>query len=217
MPSSSKIVLYGDAFWISPWFFSAHVALREIGLAFDVREVRLHEGDQKKGDYPKKTHTGRVPAIDHAGFWLAESWAIVEYLEEAFPGAPRLLPADIQARAHARQLCSWIRSHDTAPLVEERSTSTMFYEHATARLSDAAARTVTKLYDVAERFVSAGKPDLFGAWCIADAELAFILQRLILNGHDVPATLQAYAGAQWRRPSVAEWVGHARSPYVPYG
>ncbi len=216
MPAA-KIILYSDAFWISPWVFTAHVALREKGAAFEVREVRLHEADQKREGYQSSTLTGRVPAIENGGFWLAESLAIVEYLDDVLPSAPRLLPADVQERAHARQLSSWIRSMDTWPLADERPTSTMFYERATAPLSDAANRAVAKLYEVADRFVSVGQPDLFERWCITDAELAFILHRLILNGHDVPAKLRDYAEAQWKRPSVTEWVTHERNPYVPYG
>jgi glutathione S-transferase len=214
MPS---FVLYSDALWISPWVFTAHVALREKGVTFEVKEVKLHEGDQLREDYRASTRTGRVPAIESGGFWLAESMAIVEYLEEVFPSAPRLLPADVRDRAHARQLSSWIRSLDTWPIAEERPTSTMFYERAKEPLSEQATRAVNKLYEVADRFVPPRRPTLFAEWCMADAELAFILHRLILNGHDVPARLREYAVAQWKRPSVAEWVGHARIPYVPYG
>jgi glutathione S-transferase len=216
MPAA-KIVLYSDAFWISPWVFSVHVALREKGAGFEVREVGLHTGDQRRESYRSQTLTGRVPAIENGGFWLAESMAIIEYLDEVLPAAPRLLPEDTQDRAHARQLCSWIRSLDTWPIAEERPTSSMFYERATKPLSDVATRAVAKLYEVADRFVPSGRPCLFGGWCIADAELAFILQRLILNGHDVPGRLRAYAGEQWKRPSVVEWVTHERKPYVPYG
>jgi len=215
--TEAKIILYSDAFWISPWVFSAHIALRENGVAFEVREVGLHTGEQRRDAYLAATRTGRVPAIEHGGFWLAESWAIIEYLEEWFPAAPRLLPTEFQSRARARQLCSWIRSLETAPIVDERPTSTMFYERATTPLSEAANRAVAKLYDVADRFIPKSGAHLFDAWCIADAELAFILHRLILNGHAVPARLRAYAEAQWTRPSVVEWVAHERKPYVPYG
>ncbi|WP_440215055.1 hypothetical protein, partial [Corynebacterium striatum] len=46
----------------------------------------------------------------------------------------------------------------------------------------------------------------FGAWSIVDVDLAVMLNRLILNGDNVPAELVAYAQHQWQRPSVQAWV-----------
>jgi hypothetical protein len=43
-----------------------------------------------------------------------------------------------------------------------------------------------------------------------------MLQRLNLNGDELPAPLKAYAEANWARPSVAKWLAHPRSDYVPY-
>jgi glutathione S-transferase len=215
MPSP-KITLYSDAFWISPWVFTAFVALREKGIEFDVKDVGLHRGDQKASSYQGPTVTGRVPAIEDGGFWLAESIAILEYLEEKFPAAPSLWPKGLEHRARARQLSSWIRSQQTLPITDERPTHTMFYERAKAPLSGEARAAVTKLFDVAGRVVRKSQPNLFDAWCITDAELAFLLQRLIVNGEDVPNELRVYADAQWKRPSVHEWVTHARVAYVPY-
>ena len=47
----------------------------------------------------------KVPTYD--GFTLAESQAILDHLEEAFPQMPRLLPANIQERARARMILGW--------------------------------------------------------------------------------------------------------------
>jgi glutathione S-transferase len=43
-----------------------------------------------------------------------------------------------------------------------------------------------------------------------------MLHRLLSNGHDVPAKVRAFAETQWKRPSVAEFVAHARPPYIAY-
>ena len=42
-----------------------------------------------------------------------------------------------------------------------------------------------------------------------------MLQRLILCGDALPERLASYARAQWARPSVREFVDHARPPVVP--
>ena len=210
------LTLYRDAFWISPYVYSCWVALEEKQLGYDVVEVSLGAGAQREPGYADSTITGRVPALRHGDFMLAESSAIVEYLEDAFPGEPPMLPRDLRARARCRQLMSWMRSDDTAPIRAERSTTTMFYERAAAPLSDAARAAADKLYRVAGLVLPEGAATLFDHFSIADAELAFLLQRLILNGDDVPDRLRAWADQVWQRPSVEAFVRLPRKPYVPY-
>ena len=208
------MLLYVDRFWISPYAFSCFVALREKGIAFDVREVGLDRGDHKTSDYRDRSITGRVPSLEDGDFSLAESQAIVEYLEDVHP-TPPILPRDAKDRARARQILAWIRS-DLDALRAERSTTTMFYARATTPLTKAGEAAAAKLVDVASRLVPDGRTQLFDAWSIADADLAFMIHRLLLNGHDVPAKVRAFAETQWTRPSVAEFVRRDRPAYVPY-
>jgi glutathione S-transferase len=51
-----------------------------------------------------------------------------------------------------------------------------------------------------------GQQNLFGEWSIADTDLALMLNRLILNGDDVPERLKEYASFQWQRASVQLWL-----------
>jgi glutathione S-transferase len=213
----SDLTLYGDAFWISPYVFSCFVALREKGLSFSVAEVSLADGEQRRDDYRARAFTGKVPALAHGDFWLTESSAIVEYLDDVFPAPahPALLPANPLARARARQLMSWIRSDLTA-LREERPTTTMFYAKATTPLSDAGAAAAESLLRVVDAVVPETSESLFGTWSIADADLAFMLHRLLLNDHALPAHVARYAERQWQRPSVQEYVTRNRPPLRPY-
>ena len=212
----SDLTLYRDDFWISPYVFTCDVALREKGLAFDAAAVALQRGEQRDGAFGAATVTARVPALRHGDFVVAESSAIVEYLEDAFPDAPRVLPADPRERARARQVMSWIRSDDTLPLRAERSTATMFYARAERPLSEAGAAAAAKLVTVAARLLAHGGPHLGSAWSIADADLAFMLQRLILNGDAVPDAVRAYADAAWSRPTAQAFARRERAPYVAY-
>src|SRR5258708_29374075 len=124
----AMLTLYAEPFNFSPYVFSAFVALREKGVAFDVVEVSLVDGAQHQATYAKSAVTGRVPSLDHDGFRLAESSAIAEYLEEVFPppAHARLFPQAVRDRARARQIMAWLRS-DLGELREDRSTATMFY------------------------------------------------------------------------------------------
>jgi glutathione S-transferase len=110
---------------------------------------------------------------------------------------------------------AWLRS-DLLALREERPTTTMFYERASAPLSAAGAAAAAKLSRVAEALLPRGATSLFGAWSAADTDLAFMLHRLILNRHPVPDGVQRFAEAQWQRPSVRKWVEHERPAYRPY-
>lgn len=217
MTTNAPRTLYGESFWISPYVFSCFVGLREKHLPFTMHEISLAHGEQRASAYRDRAFTGKVPALVHGDFWLTESSAILEYLEDAFPAPahPALLPAEPVARARARQVMAWIRS-DLMALREERPTTTMFYAKATAPLTAAGATAAATLLHVAEALVPATSPHLFGAWSIADADLAFMLHRLLLNDHPVPARIAAYARAQWQRPSVQEYVARERKPFIPY-
>lgn len=212
----NALTLYRDDFWISPYVFTCDVALREKGLAYDVVSVALQRGEQRTDVYAAGSVTARVPALRHGDFVVAESSAIVEYLEDAFPDTARVLPVDPKERARARQVMSWIRSDDTLPIREERSTATMFYERTDKVLSPAGAKAATKLLDVATRLLAHGGEHIGSAWSIADADLAFMLQRLILNGGHVPERVLAYAERVWQRPTVRAFVERERPAYVAY-
>jgi glutathione S-transferase len=218
-PSSppSAIELYADTFWISPYVFSAYVALKEKGVPFTVKPVHLEKGEQRQPAYLERSILGKVPGLSHGDFFVTESSAIAEYLEDVFPppGHPALLPRDARERARARQVMAFVRS-DLLPIREERPTTTMFYARADKPLSDAGASAARRLLRIADRLIPDGRRSLFDAWSIADADLAFMLHRLILNAHPVEGKVRAFAEEQWARPSVRAFVEHARDPYVAY-
>jgi glutathione S-transferase len=209
---AEPIVLYVDSHWDSPYVFSVFVALREKQLPFEARPLDLDRGDQQAPEYRTKSLTARVPSIEHAGFALSESLAIIEYLEESFPapGHPALLPAGPRERARARQVLGWLRS-DLLPLRDVRPTTTMFGARATAPLSARAQASADKLIRVAEALIPTGEGELFGRFGSADGDLAFMLHRLILNGDPVPERVVRYATRQWQRASLQAFVERATS------
>ena len=209
------LTLYVDGFWISPFALSAFVALEEKGLPYTVKEVALNKKEHHRADY--RAHTGRVPALQHGDYWLAESSAICEYLAEAFPFPkyPRIFPEDLKQRGICREVQAWLRS-DLTPIYDERSTHTIWYEETRHPLSPKGAASADRLVSVANRLIPDGKTTLFEAWCIADTDLGMMLQRLNLNGDPLPKKLQDYAEAQWNRPSMRKWSERSRPPYEAY-
>jgi len=200
-----RYVLTVDSLFASPWGLSVFVALREKGLPFTIETVDLAAGEQH-GAYARRALTARVPALADGDVVLTESTAITEYLDECHPANP-LYPHDRLERARARQVQAWIRT-DLAALRAERDTETVFFHKACAPLTPAGQLAAAKLIEVAGRLVRG--PNLFGAWSIADVDLALMLQRLIVGGDPVPPALVAYAAHQWERPSVQAWL--ARHP-----
>ena len=203
--------LYVDSHYTSPYAMSVFVALHEKKLSFDVITLDLSSGVNHDAAYSKVSMTHRVPTLVDGDFSLSESSAITEYLQEAYPGQP-LYPSNMKARARARQMQAWLRS-DFLPIRSERTTVVLFYAPSATPLSVEAQGAAKILFAGATELLSHGEPYLCGAeWCIADVDLALMLNRLVLNGDAVPEHLAAYANRQWQRPSVQLWVNLKRPP-----
>jgi glutathione S-transferase len=211
----ADLTLWVDAFFISPYAFSSFVAVEEKALAYDLEEVAMHRAENRAPEYARRSLTARVPMLRHHDLFLSESSAIAEYLEDAFPGTPRILPEDIRHRARARQVMAWIRS-DLMPIRQERSAETIFYAPATEPLSSVAQQAASKLLTAVDGLLAPGGTSLFGRFSIADADLTFMLQRLGKSGHPLGDKAQRFVDAVWSRPSVQKWVDRRRPTFVPY-
>ncbi|PHN26056.1 glutathione transferase [Pseudomonas sp. ICMP 460] len=204
------IRLYVDTQFTSPYAMSVFVTLREKGLAFDTHTLDLEAAQNQAADFAQLSLTQRVPTLVEGEFALSESSAISEYLEQAYPATP-VYPADPKLRARARQVQAWLRS-DLLPIRQERSTRVVFYGQQVPPLSPVAEVAARKLISAAQALLVGNPASLFGAWSIADVDLALMLNRLILGGDSVPAALLDYARRQWQRPSVQAWVNLQRPP-----
>ena len=204
---NEQLTLYIDSNYFSPYAMWAYVALKEKRLPYALKTVDLAAKQHHEAGYERLTLTGKVPALVHGEFALAESSAIIEYLEDVFPAPAHLplYPADAQQRARARQIQAWLRS-DLMALREERPTTVIFREPSPQPLSEAGRAAAEKLVRVAASLIGEGAGNLFDDWCIADTELALTLNRLVANGDPVPENLRRYVQAQWARLSVQSWL-----------
>lgn len=205
-----EFTLYIDARFLSPYAMSAFIALTEKGVPFQLKKVDLQTREHLDADYSRLSLTRRIPTLAHNDFHLSESSAIAEYLEDILPPPEHfpLYPQTPRQRATARQLQAWLRS-DLMPIREERSTEVVFLQPRKKPLSADASAAAQSLFAAVEAVLEPGSHNLFGNWCIADADLALMLNRMIFNGDPVPDRLAAYAGHQWQRPSVQTWVTQA--------
>ncbi len=189
---------------------SVFVTLHEKQLPFTLSTVDLDASANLEPYYATASMTRRIPMLKHGDFTLSESSAITEYLDDTFLET-HVYPKDRYLRARARQIQAWLRS-DLMPIRQERSTEVIFYGSKSGPLTSTAESAVQKLYAAAEALVPVNRQNLFGEWCIADTDLALMLNRLILNGDPVPARLKDYAAYQWNRPSLRNWLALSRPP-----
>jgi glutathione S-transferase len=91
-------------FWLSPFSRKVRIALKEKGLEFELPVEKYWE---RRKDFLAMNPAGQVPVlVEPDGQVLADSQAICEYLEEAYPEQP-LLGAGPVRRAETRRLVSW--------------------------------------------------------------------------------------------------------------
>jgi len=98
----SLTLYYGSG---SPYAWRAQLALEHKALAYELKVLSFSAGDTRKPEFVALNPRHQVPVLVDGDFVLYESNAIVEYLDEAYPGrgAP-LFPGDARQRALVRRL-----------------------------------------------------------------------------------------------------------------
>lgn len=89
----------------SPFAWRAQLALEHKALPYELKVLSFAAGDTRKPEFVALNPRHRVPVLVDEDFVLYESSAIVEYLDEAYPGrgAP-LFPGDARTRAITRRM-----------------------------------------------------------------------------------------------------------------
>lgn len=106
--------LYG--YYRSSTSYRLRIALALKGLEYENVPVNLRGGEQKAEGYTSRNPFGSVPMLEAMGRDRAQSMPLMEWLDEAYPDAPRLLPADMEERYTVRELTYAIATELHAPL-----------------------------------------------------------------------------------------------------
>ena len=93
--------LYG--YFRSSTSYRLRIALNLKGLAFENVPVNLVTAQNKDAAFTSRNPFGTLPMLEADGRDRAQSMALLEWLDEAYP-TPRFLPADIEARYTVREL-----------------------------------------------------------------------------------------------------------------
>ncbi len=89
----------------SPYAWRAQLALERKALPYEIKILSFSAGDTRKPEFMALNPRHQVPVLVDDDYVLYESNAIVEYLDEAYPGrgAP-LLPGDAKQRGIIRRM-----------------------------------------------------------------------------------------------------------------
>jgi glutathione S-transferase len=163
---------------------AAHIALHEIGVAFEGKPMSFKKDDMRSPDYLALNPEGKVPTLVIDGQPLTEVAAILFYLAKRYPDAG-LLPRD-DSEADARAL-SWMSF----------AASTL---HPARRHGLDHAREV---WGIADRRLGSGWA--LGRYSIADIHLFRLYWRLANSVKLAPETfphLTAHYARMMARPAV---------------
>ncbi len=72
--------------------------LEEVGVTYDIKLMKLSEGDNLKPDYLAINPMGKVPALKHGDAVVTEVAAICAYLADAFPANKLSVPVGTPRR-----------------------------------------------------------------------------------------------------------------------
>jgi glutathione S-transferase len=212
---------------MSSWSMRPYVALVEKGIPFEEKTISLRD-DKDRSRRRAIGPTGRVPVLHHRRgggepLVVADSLAIIEYLEEAFPPPryPALWPAGLEDRARARSLAATMHS-GFAKVRESMSFNLCFLPSpppATPEALAEAAEMLAMWEDALARKKDAG-PFLFGPFGAVDAMYAPAVVRLTSFHVPTASALRSadYMAAMLSHPSTKRWLDPARAlaPVLSY-
>jgi len=95
------------SFWRSSAAFRVRIALNLKRLPFETLSTSLGKGAHRAPEYTALNPQGLIPTLVDGGTVLAQSLAIIEYLDETYP-EPAFLPRDAAARAAVRSMAQAI-------------------------------------------------------------------------------------------------------------
>ena len=137
-------------YWRSSCSYRVRIAFALKGVSFENRPVHLLKGDQKDPEFLEKNPMGQVPTLVlDDGRILAQSMAILDYLDVRFPEPP-LYPREPFERARVLQLAEIVNA-GIQPLQNS---------YVLLRLSDAGVDSGTFARDMLERGLGALEREL---------------------------------------------------------
>lgn len=91
------------SYWRSSASYRVRIALNLKGIAYDYKPINLLKAEHHSDNYREINPSGLVPTLRVGERYLAQSLAIIDYIESAHP-TPSLLPEDPIDQAWVKQI-----------------------------------------------------------------------------------------------------------------
>jgi glutathione S-transferase len=199
--SAPRLRLHGYA--VSNYYNIARAALLEKGAAFAIVDARASSAPEFLAVSPM----GKIPVLETPQGWLAETVAILDYLEDTVAG-PHLHPADPFQRARGRQIINLVQLYVEGQ-IRSLFPGVFFGGENSPTTITAAVQMLDRACGALPRLISHTTPyllgaelsyaDLFAFYCldIADRVMTFLFARSLLD----ELNLGAWFARMAERPS----------------
>jgi glutathione S-transferase len=138
-------LFYGSG---SPYAWRAQFALEHKALPYELKVLSFSAGDTRKPEFIALNPRHQVPTLVDGDFVLYESNALVEFLDEAYPGRGLpLFPGDARMRAVIRRLVLEVDNYydKAAELLLDQAFSKKPEERDAAKVAEGRSRVVAEL------------------------------------------------------------------------
>ncbi len=186
----------------SSWSLRPWIAMRALDIEFTEALVPF---DMAAGNpaFAAFSPTNKVPVLKHGDFHIWESLAILEYVADLYPDKG-LWPQDPKLRAQARSVCCEMLSGFGG--LRSQCPMNMRREPGAIALSAQTRRDIVRIEKLwAQCLEQSGGPFLFGAFGIADAMFAPVVNRFEVYCLSEDATARTYMTHMKGLPAWKEW------------
>jgi len=186
----------------SSWSFRPWIGLRTAGIAFDEKLVPF---DMAAGNPAFKAFspTGKVPVLVDGDITVWESLAILDHVARKHP-ASGLWPDSQADRSKAMAMSSEMAS--SFPALRSACPMNMRRKRQPIEVTPAIAADVARIQAIWSGCLEQSNgPFLFGAFSIADAMFAPVVNRLDVYGFDTSPTVADYMMRVKALPAWREW------------
>ena len=195
----------------TPNGWKVSMALEEMDIAYEVRQVDLSKGEQHSDAFLKLSPNGRIPAIVDTdnGVSVFESGAILLYLAEK---SGRLLPSDIEGRY---QVMQWLmfQMSGIGPMQGQAVSFIRYFPEPVQPAIDRYINESRRLYEVLDRRLQE-EEYLAGDYSIADiANFSWVRSykwaRVPIEGLEA---LERWMGTMAEKPGIQKGASVPPSP-----